>query len=350
MQGNERQKKMSKFLKNLSNSAIIILSLSASLTLLPGIGNSTEILTIKPHATVHSDIVTLGDLFTNVKSQAAVPLFKSPPLGRQGKVSITHLIDAAERLGFTFNTPLNLKEITVSRPARTIKVANFEQQLQYELAKHLQKKSDQNITLIYATPLSDQKIPLHFSGELKLKKFTYNKSLKKFRAIFTPSDATSNTYHRLISGTASLTITRPVLAHALKRGETISKSDLIYKEFNPYRVPKNSLVEAEKIYGQTLTKNLRSGSFLKDVDIETPKIIKKNQLVTLIYKKSGLSLKTQGKAIDDGGLNESIAIMNIHSKRIVHGIVKSPGVVVIQNINTNIYQKTAHLNQLNKTY
>ena len=307
-----------------------------------------EILQLKQHVEVATDIVTLADIFPNARQYRRTALFKSPALGREGQVSIKHLIDAAERFGFTFETPVNLKSITVSRPARTIAVQDFNQKLEREIEKYITKSDDQTLTFKTDTPMKEQHVPLHFSGRIMLKSLHYDKSSKSFRAVFAPLETEArpelaHQYTRRINGQLEIAYLRPVLSKPIKRGETINAHDLEMRAFGQYRIPKNSLRAKADIIGKTATTNLRQGAFIASRDVETTKIITKNQLVTLIFNKAGLSLKTQGKAMADGGMNDSISVMNIHSKRIVHGTVKSPGVVVIETPSPVELKKTAQL-------
>ena len=162
---------------------------------------ATEILTLKTHIEVQAETVTLADLFPNAKRYRSTPLFKSPPLGRQGTVGLEHLIGAAARYDFTFDTPLNLKNITVSRPARTIKQEVFETLLREKMKQHDHGgKSDNILTFSYDTPLTDQMVPLHLSGQVKLESFTFNKVYKTFRAKFSPINAPSRKYDRTLRG------------------------------------------------------------------------------------------------------------------------------------------------------
>ena len=307
-----------------------------------------EVLKLSERVEVTGDIVTLGDIFKGAQKHRGQPLFKSPTLGREGNVPLTHLIDIAERYGFTFETPTDLRSITVSRPGRTIKSEIFKKLLQDELSRYVKSVGNEMIDIKPDTPLQDQMVPLHYSGKLKLVRFQYNPSNKRFFAQFAPeqsglSEEEAARYQKQLKGYATFAYMRPVLARAIKRGETIMAKDVEMKAFSQYRIPKTALREASEIIGKTATGNLQQGSFLDARDVEATKVIEKNQLVTLVFMKAGLSLKTQGKAMADGGLGDSIAIMNIHSKRIVHGQVKAPGVVVIQNPELVKNKQTAQL-------
>ncbi len=326
-------------LKSLILSAMVLSTAPAS---------AIEVLDLKSHVDVTGDIVTLGDIFPNARKYRAAPLFKSPALGREGSIAISYLIDAAERYGFTFETPTDLKTITVSRPGRTIKSATFRKLLENRLTRDIQKTDKQVIELKTIKPLADQMVPLHFSGELKLIKFSYNKANKRFSALFSPKETVGGAHNQIrfqrrINGKASISFLRPVLTRPIKRGENITRKDIELKPFSQYRIPKTAVKDMALIIGKTATGNLRQGAFINSRDLETTRIISKNQLVTLVFSKAGLSLKTQGKAMADGGMNDSIAVMNIHSKRIVHGTVQAPGVVIIQNAELARNRRTAEL-------
>lgn len=325
--------------------------LSYFVFLLPTPAFSTEVLKLKKDIEVHDNIVTLGDIFDNMSRYRNEAIFKSPDLGRQGTVRIERLIEAAERYNFTFETPLSLKKIKISRPARTIKSKIIETLLKERIKtqnKNNSSKSlskDAQLKLTFETAIEELMVPISYSGKMKITKLNYNKSYGTFEAVIQPIEAKNSNYAKRITGKTQLVILQPVLKRSIKKGDRINASDITLEEFTPRRIPRNAIKNKTEIIGMVASKQIRAGSFVRASDIETLKIIKKDQLVTLILQKPGMSLKTQGKALDGASLNETISIMNIHSKRIVHGIVKGPGLVLIQ---TNDYslklQKTAQLN------
>lgn len=320
---------------------------------LPTTAFGADILKLKTNIEVQKDIVTLGDIFENMTRYRSEAIFKSPALGRQGTVSIDRLIEAAERYDFTFDTPLNLKKIKISRPAREIKASLIKSMILEKIQKENEftKSTDINhfketkTKLTFNTPLKAIMVPLNFSGELKFKKFTYNKLRGTFQAIIQPKEANRQTFLENINGKTQTVVIHAVVKRGIKKGETIDASDIELAEFSPRRVPRNAIQTKKQLIGMVASKRLRAGSIIRSSDIETRKVIKKDQLVTLILQKPGMSLKTQGKAVTSGSLNETITVMNIQSKRIIHGIIKGPGLVMV---HSNDYQikplKTAQLN------
>ncbi|MEL7187378.1 MAG: flagellar basal body P-ring formation chaperone FlgA, partial [Pseudomonadota bacterium] len=52
-------------------------------------------------------------------------------------------------------------------------------------------------------------------------------------------------------------------------------------------------------------------------------IVRRGQSVTLVASAGGISVNMNGVALTDGGLNQRIRVENMHSGRIVEGIVRS---------------------------
>lgn len=349
----DRFKNMSSFKISKTTALILTALLSYIVLSLPTHAIGAEVLKLKTDIEVKKDIVTLGDIFENITRYQNEAIFKSPALGRQGTVRIERLIEAAERYDFTFETPLNLKKIKVSRPALQIKpeaikafiLSKIKQE--NSLTRYNKASQLKNITtkLNFRTSLNTLMVPLGFSGNLKFKQFKYNQLRRTFEVTIQPTEATGRNFSKRLTGSIKMVARHPVLKRTLKKGETIDNSDIEFLEFSPNRIPNNTIQSKDQLVGKVASKSLSAGSFIRSTDIEKRKVIKKDQLVTLILEKPGLSLKTQGKAITSASLNETISVMNIQSKRIIHGIVKAPGLVMVQN---KIYEKksvkTAHLN------
>ena len=58
-------------------------------------------------------------------------------------------------------------------------------------------------------------------------------------------------------------------------------------------------------------------------------LVERNQTVLLIYQSTGLSISTEGRALDRGGEGERIKVMNLTSKATVTGVIGPGGVVYV---------------------
>ena len=64
-------------------------------------------------------------------------------------------------------------------------------------------------------------------------------------------------------------------------------------------------------------------------DIEYPKLVKRNAMVTIVYKVPGMILKSKGKALADGTKGQMVPIMNLRSKLTMEAEVTGTGSVSV---------------------
>ena len=58
-------------------------------------------------------------------------------------------------------------------------------------------------------------------------------------------------------------------------------------------------------------------------------LVERNQMVLLLYQSTGLSISTEGRALDRGGEGDRIKVMNLTSKATVTGVIGPGGVVYV---------------------
>jgi flagella basal body P-ring formation protein FlgA len=74
---------------------------------------------------------------------------------------------------------------------------------------------------------------------------------------------------------------------------------------------------------------LYSGRPIRAEDLQPPALVERNQIVTLVYQKNGLSILTEGRSLARASQGERIRAMNLASRSTVTGTVTSSGQVVV---------------------
>ena len=64
-------------------------------------------------------------------------------------------------------------------------------------------------------------------------------------------------------------------------------------------------------------------------------MVAKGKLITLSFRKGGILLSAQGKALENGGLGDTVRVMNTQSKSVVQGTVTGPETVVVDAVDTH---------------
>lgn len=65
-------------------------------------------------------------------------------------------------------------------------------------------------------------------------------------------------------------------------------------------------------------------------DLVPPAIVERNQVVPLAFRRGGLSIVTEGRALDRGGIGAQIRVMNATSKLTVFATLGADGVAYVQ--------------------
>ncbi|WP_084657696.1 flagellar basal body P-ring formation chaperone FlgA [Natronohydrobacter thiooxidans] len=65
-------------------------------------------------------------------------------------------------------------------------------------------------------------------------------------------------------------------------------------------------------------------------DLGPAAVIERNEIVRMVYRRGGLMILSDGRAMARAGLGERITVMNLASRQSVQGIVASSGLVEVE--------------------
>lgn len=85
--------------------------------------------------------------------------------------------------------------------------------------------------------------------------------------------------------------------------------------------------DVENVVGQEAKVTLYPGRPILKGQIGTPAIIERNQLVKMIFAEGPLNIATEGRALDRGGVGETVRVMNLSSRQVVTGSVEPNGTI-----------------------
>ena len=85
------------------------------------------------------------------------------------------------------------------------------------------------------------------------------------------------------------------------------------------------------VVGQEARKSLYPGRPIKLGDVGAPALVDRNQIVSLTFAGNGLTIETEGRALDRAGVGEKLRVMNMGSRTTVTGTVMPDGTVRVMN-------------------
>jgi flagella basal body P-ring formation protein FlgA len=176
-------------------------------------------------------------------------------------------------------------------------------------------------------------LPNHARGdaELRIETFRLDPRTSRFEAGLRVSLAGGESTLIALQGRAEEQVEVPVLARAVRRGHRIGEDDLAEAWLAVAQVDDSTLIEAEALIGQEAARRLAAGRAVRAGDVRAPRLVGKDEPVTLVFRRGGLDLVTSGVSLDTGTLGDAVRVVNPSSQRPLHGIVVGPRRVQVGN-------------------
>lgn len=116
-----------------------------------------------------------------------------------------------------------------------------------------------------------------------------------------------------------------VAARTIRAQGLIGASDLALAEGN---LP-GGFTNPGEVVGLEARVAIYAGRPILAGDVGPPALVERNQTVTLIYRRGPLTIIAEGRALDRGGVGDSVRAMNIASRTTVTGRVAGDGSVLV---------------------
>lgn len=86
----------------------------------------------------------------------------------------------------------------------------------------------------------------------------------------------------------------------------------------------------EDLIGQEARVALYPGRPVRPEDVGPPAVVDRNDLVTLVFRRGGLLIAAEGRALGRGAVGDRIRVMNLSSRTTLTGRIDQHGVVSVQ--------------------
>ena len=120
-----------------------------------------------------------------------------------------------------------------------------------------------------------------------------------------------------------------VAAIDLPRGAVVAPGDLRLMERN-LGVLREPFLDTESLVGKRVRRALRAGEVLRKGLLDTPPVVRRGDLVSVMLRSGRLLLTAKGRARDNGVTGETIRVRNIASNKELLCRVVAPGMVDVE--------------------
>ncbi|MEL6921130.1 MAG: flagellar basal body P-ring formation chaperone FlgA [Pseudomonadota bacterium] len=127
----------------------------------------------------------------------------------------------------------------------------------------------------------------------------------------------------LVASTASADIVVP--KRTLRPGMVISANDVALRDGLQHGV----FDQLNDVIGQEARVALYAGRPIPFDAIGAPAIVNRNEIVSLFFDTGGLSITTEGRALERGGVGDRVRVMNLSSRATLFGFVQQDGTIKV---------------------
>jgi flagella basal body P-ring formation protein FlgA len=103
----------------------------------------------------------------------------------------------------------------------------------------------------------------------------------------------------------------------INKGEVITEAMLRKIRVRTNRVKPMNIIDKDKIIGKEAKRALKEGKLLNERDIGDKIIIKKGEVVNMIYQTGNMQISARVEALSDGSKGDKIEVMNTKSKKVL---------------------------------
>lgn len=115
----------------------------------------------------------------------------------------------------------------------------------------------------------------------------------------------------------------------IARGEHLTAKNVHLEKRELSKIDTGVFFDLDELNGAIAKSSIYEGQVVSARKVMAPKIIKRNQLVTVETRIGALMIRTRAQSLGDASVGEVVACRNIKSKEEFMGIVRKDGVVVI---------------------
>ena len=284
---------------------------------------------LRASVTVSGDVVRIGDVIDNAGTSAQIAIYRAPDLGTTGTLPTAQVIGALRAHQVIGVDTRDLREIQVTRLARTLEGKDIELQVARALEHRSGLGDAASLSLTFDRDVQDLRLDASNSGAMQPGSVRFDPRNNRFDVTFEIANDSVATPTRLrFTGTAIETVEAAVLARNVERNEVIKSSDVVI-ERRPKAEVGGDVAARDRAVGMQARRQLRAGQALKTADLAKPDLVQRDQNVTLVYEAVGLYLTVRGKALEGGTEGDVVNVLNLQSKRTVSGVVVGRGQVSI---------------------
>ncbi len=307
---------------------LVILMVLAAMTGMIALSQTARAVSLKESSVVTGNTITLGDVFHGLPEGGDKVLGIAPQPGHEMTLNARTLLRIAVALNLPWRPASSADQIVLTRAASIVDRGMIEDALHAEIEK-------QGVTGKYNVILPDLSAKMVLSPDIaptvEIGGFNMKPDTGWFEATAYAPSAANPVKTMKINGTIQKMTAIPVLRQPMQAGLVIGARDIDYIDIKESDVRHDMIMNAEDIIGQTPRRLVNSGRPLNKLDLESPQIVARGDVITMTFKSGPMLLTASGKAMQNGAKGDLIRVVNTTSNKTIEGIVTASKEVTVES-------------------
>jgi len=212
----------------------------------------------------------------------------------------------------------------------------------FELSR---KDAERKISSVIAEKEGGRKFKANFIGIAQDKMFlsgkpiglnvdalSYDVASGKFEANLKFKNENETVGAKQVYGRLEEIVEVPVLKNRLSYNSMVTDADLIMLEVSDRSLRGDTIRSREELIGKALKSTVSPNRPIRLSEIQNPLLIKKGDMVKMIYRKGSVEISTEGVAQASASEGDFIKVLNTRSQQEVIGRVNKNGMVIFGDV------------------
>jgi flagella basal body P-ring formation protein FlgA len=284
---------------------------------------------LRPNLTVTDSVVRLGDLFTDAGEKSETVLFEAPLPGKYVQISAFELTKIATSHGLNWQKPDYLKRVKLNREGTLVSADDIKAVIQTRLGE--ENLSGNNEVRIFGLRKGIY-IPVDNDiFDIEAESLEISDRQDRFTAVLNLPVSDAEFKQLRITGAIEQVLLLPVLNRLVAPGEIIEAEDLSWENISAKRINGRSIRNEASVVGFAARRPLQPGKMLMSTDLDKPMAVEKGSKLTVVLSSGLMTLTASARALEGGGIGETIRVMNLKSKQTVEAVITSAGMAKISH-------------------
>ena len=267
----------------------------------------------------HQGIITektvkAGDVFTGLSEKADKVIGPAPLPGQEMVLNSRTLLRIALALDLPWRPETSIDQVVLKSASTVIDQKTIEDALRKALEAD---GISGNFRMTLDGEAQSMTLPHGALPEVEVTSLDVKAESNWFQATLVAPSQDKPLASAIITGRIQRMTEVPVLRTGLNNGDVIGANDLEMIAIPEKNLNGSIIIKKESLIGMTPRRVVLSGQPVQFNDIESPRMIARGDVITMIFKEGPLQLTAQGKALENGALGDKIRVVNASSSKTI---------------------------------